>query len=292
MKKEINSKSRRKWIAGGLAAFASIALLTTGFATWIVGVTQTSQEGNVTINVDTAVNKSLTLDAHLTDAQITIAEDTTRGDWLKAEQIEGTAVTPDFKIVFDMLTVNYGKSLDKKPTGIKFSIKEAVKDGDKQTIDNKIAAGANKFTTERGTGDSFTYFGFKDPSVMTAIEGNNYGYTDSFILPLTDSAFTAPTDENAETQTYKLTSPYEITFTWGSFFKYQAPTAFYDAMYKANYIDSRTWTSETIGQKTDAALTELNEMEKALDNKKNSNKPFVIVAQLVNVSGDVVTELK
>ena len=43
MKKEINSKSRRRWIMGGLAAFASVALLTTGFAVWVVGGNETQK---------------------------------------------------------------------------------------------------------------------------------------------------------------------------------------------------------------------------------------------------------
>ena len=57
MRKELNSKSKRKWIAGGIAAFASVALLTTGLATYIVGVSNTSVSlDGVKVNVDTAKN--------------------------------------------------------------------------------------------------------------------------------------------------------------------------------------------------------------------------------------------
>ena len=59
MKKEINSKSRRKWIRGGLAAFASVALLTTGFAVWVVGVSNKDASEDLKVNVDTAANKSI-----------------------------------------------------------------------------------------------------------------------------------------------------------------------------------------------------------------------------------------
>ena len=62
MKKEINSKSKRKWVAGGLAVFASIALLTTGFATWVVGRQETNKDAQVNVTVDTAENKTLTFD--------------------------------------------------------------------------------------------------------------------------------------------------------------------------------------------------------------------------------------
>ena len=59
MKKELNSKSKRKWIIGGLAAFTSISLLTTGFAIWVVGVNSTESNNDVTVTVDTAQNKSI-----------------------------------------------------------------------------------------------------------------------------------------------------------------------------------------------------------------------------------------
>ena len=58
MKKEINSKSRRKWIMGGLAAFASVALLTTGFAVWVVGSQKMSDKGDVSVTVDTGAPKN------------------------------------------------------------------------------------------------------------------------------------------------------------------------------------------------------------------------------------------
>ncbi len=54
MRKELKSKSRRKWLLGGSLAFASVALLTTGFATWVIGTQKTSGDGKVNIGVDTA----------------------------------------------------------------------------------------------------------------------------------------------------------------------------------------------------------------------------------------------
>ena len=68
MKKEINSKSKRKWVAGGLAAFASIALLTTGFATWVVGTQEKEENVQVGVTVDTAQNQTLTFDFSLSDS--------------------------------------------------------------------------------------------------------------------------------------------------------------------------------------------------------------------------------
>ena len=76
MRKELNSKSKRKWIAGGIAAFASVALLTTGLATYIVGVSNTSVSlDGVKVNVDTAKNATLELAAALQEnSTIVLAE--------------------------------------------------------------------------------------------------------------------------------------------------------------------------------------------------------------------------
>ena len=78
MKKEINSKSRRKWIMGGLAAFASVALLTTGFAVWVVGVSNTDTNNAVTVKVDTAKNNSISFEMEsIGSNEITLAESKT-----------------------------------------------------------------------------------------------------------------------------------------------------------------------------------------------------------------------
>lgn len=65
MRKELKSKSRRKWLLGGSLAFASVALLTTGFATWVIGTRQTSGDGQVHIGVDTAEDNSVELTFNL-----------------------------------------------------------------------------------------------------------------------------------------------------------------------------------------------------------------------------------
>ena len=72
MKKEINSKSRRKWIRGGLAAFASVALLTTGFAVWVVGVQKNKVNGDIGVTVDTAQNESVVFKFNLDSADSAI----------------------------------------------------------------------------------------------------------------------------------------------------------------------------------------------------------------------------
>lgn len=45
--------------------FGGVALLTTGFATWIIGTQVLKQDGNIGVTVDTAVNESVTMKAVL-----------------------------------------------------------------------------------------------------------------------------------------------------------------------------------------------------------------------------------
>ncbi len=59
MKKELNGKSRRKWVVGGAMVFGSVALLSTGFATWVIGASNTSSDGQIGVEIDTVSNKSV-----------------------------------------------------------------------------------------------------------------------------------------------------------------------------------------------------------------------------------------
>lgn len=61
MRKELKSKSRRKWLIGGSLAFASVALLTTGFATWVIAVSAKTKNTDTNVNVDTVRNESIVL---------------------------------------------------------------------------------------------------------------------------------------------------------------------------------------------------------------------------------------
>lgn len=114
MRKEMNSKSKRKWVAGGLAAFASVALLTTGFATWIVGTNKLSSEHDgLTVNVDTAQNASIELIATLSDSSLKFAETEIFGSdkFVRSDTSDG-----DLKITFSELKIVYGTESGFNPT--------------------------------------------------------------------------------------------------------------------------------------------------------------------------------
>ena len=129
MKKEINSKSKRKWVAGGLAAFASIALLTTGFATWVVGTTTIEDNKEIGVTVDTAKNVNVEFIAELQSGEsIKLAETSNSAsstDFVKADENP----SGDLKITFTTLKISFGAEADFDVTGkkLKFSITDNIK---------------------------------------------------------------------------------------------------------------------------------------------------------------------
>ena len=74
MKKDLKSKSKRKWIVGGVLLFGGVALLTTGFATWAIGVNQTKQNLGTNVTVEGTVNESVKLTVTPVDMGINVSE--------------------------------------------------------------------------------------------------------------------------------------------------------------------------------------------------------------------------
>lgn len=114
MRKELKSKSRRKWLIGGSLAFASVALLTTGFATWVIGTQKTSGDGQLNIGVDTAEDNSVELTFSLdeNDKKIFVAEDAgSSNPYLTIKREEKETVTkPDWDIKIKDLNVVVGET--------------------------------------------------------------------------------------------------------------------------------------------------------------------------------------
>lgn len=258
MKKEINSKSRRKWIMGGLAAFASVALLTTGFAIWTVGVTQKEKNQDVTVNVNTAVNSSITFDYELDNSNKTLGlgEKTSFGDdhFVKDDLTapEGeTYVTEDLTIGFTSISVKVGANI--KETYSKISLSILTKDqadalakdeaGKGKLTDNNVTV--NKLGSKR-EGSAWTYFELKD-----------------LALPL------EPTNtETATTDGYKAykvaTEHLTVNFRWGSFFgnttpdSSNSPCTYYNKLFDDKPAEQTAENAQHIVDELTAMHTQLN----------------------------------
>lgn len=219
MRKELKSKSRRKWLIGGSLAFASVALLTTGFATWVIGTQKTSGDGQVNIGVDTVEDKSVELTFNLdTDNRIFVAEDAGNlNSNLTIERDEADTVSkPDWDIKIKDLNVVVGETL--------YNSLKDKQDKDKQDLNLKIV-----FELQKGVADDKNSVAEDKVGVRGGQTGSSWNY-----IKLAKSVFdvTLPASYPAGGKIYDINDTPNIpdktfSFDWGSYFGEKAPSVFY-----------------------------------------------------------------
>lgn len=241
MRKELKSKSRRKWLIGGSLAFASVALLTTGFATWVIGTQKTSGDGQLNIGVDTAEDNSVELTFSLdeNDKKIFVAEDA--GDsnpnlTIKREEKE-TVTKPDWDIKIKNLNVVVGETFynsikDKQGLKIVFELqKDATGDKNSVTDDKVGVRGGQEISSWNYIKLAKSEFDVNLPKAYPA-GGKIYDIND--------------TPDNKT-----------FSFTWGSYFDEKAPSGFYKEKEGSKGI-------QTLREYYQKALLELQAMKTAL----------------------------
>lgn len=243
MRKELKSKSRRKWLIGGSLAFASVALLTTGFATWVIGTRQTSGDGQVHIGVDTAQDNSVELTFSLDDDnEIFVAEGVGNSNSnLTIEREEADTVSkPDWDIKIKYLNIVVGEtfyeSLKGKELKIAFELQKDVAEDKNSVTDDKVG-------------------------VRGGQAGLSWNYID-----LVKNAFTVnlPTTYPAGGKIYDINDTSHnsdekiFSFKWGSYFGGEAPSDFYKGKEGSK-------GSQTLREYYQKALQELQAMKTALN---------------------------
>lgn len=251
MRKELKSKSRRKWLLGGSLAFASVALLTTGFATWVIGVTKTSGDGQVNIDVDTAKDNSVELTFKLdeTDHKISVAEDAGTSNTNLTIERDGSEgdTEPDWTIKIKDLNVVVGETFyeslkGKQDLKIVFELQKDVAEAeDKNSVtDDKVGV--------RGETES--------PWNYITLEKSEFNVT----LPAT-----YPTDGKI----YDISDTDKtFSFAWGSYFDGKAPSVFYKEKEESK-------GSKTLREYYQKALQELQAMKTALTDELKLTATFV-----------------
>lgn len=247
MKKEINSKSRRKWIMGGLAAFASVALLTTGFAVWVVGVTRTGSDNDVKIDVDTARNDNVTFEVTLSDNKIALQEAKTdtsskehENDFVKIENKGNEDQKTDFDVTFSQFKITMPQN---RYDQVKISFNKV--DESNHIVDNTVASDGDQFINDESLKNKCTnrktYFDLKD---------NQDGVV---TWSLTDKGKFTSEDSNSGTTTYTLTEMNNVTlFQWGSFFGNKAPSEFYNKTLLSEKANQTTENAEKVKKELDS----------------------------------------
>ena len=258
MKKDLKSKSKRKWIVGGVLLFGGVALLTTGFATWVIGVNRTTQSNNANVTVQGTENESVKLTVQLTDSAITVSEKHTE----TADEIIGTKAEEketDFNIGLK-ITIEAGLAYTTANTitGVAFSWGAGadinpIKDGEVETN----VTNHNK-VTESGT----TY--------RTA---NDYTYLDINTETISISSFTPSSTGSVSKWTYSGAAV--EMFKWGTYFGGKSPCNYYNDLYKA--ADHKLTDSDA---DIDKVYSELTALQNAFMYTKDSSlKAGTIVLQ-------------
>lgn len=208
----MKSKSRRKWLIGGSLAFASVALLTTGFATWVIGTRQTSGDGQLNIGVDTAEDNSVELTFNLdTDNRIFVAEDAgNTNSNLTIERDEADTVTkPDWDIKIKDLHIVVGEtfynSIKGKDLKIVFELQKD-KTEDKNSATNSVTD--DKVGVRGETGSPWSY-------IDIDVKSREFDVTLPDPYPADGKIY----DINDTDKTF--------SFGWGSYFDGKAPSEFY-----------------------------------------------------------------
>lgn len=239
MRKELKSKSRRKWLIGGSLAFASVALLTTGFATWVIGTRQTSGDGQLNIGVDTAEDNSVELTFNLdTDNRIFVAEDAgNTNSNLTIERDEADTVTkPDWDIKIKDLHIVVGETFynsikDKQGLKIVFELQKDVTEAEDKNLVTEDKVGVR-------TGSSWNYI---------KLAKSEFDVTLPSSYPAGGKIYDINDTPNNPDKTF--------SFTWGSYFGEKAPSDFY----------KEKEPTKGLREYYQKALQELQAMNKALD---------------------------
>jgi predicted small integral membrane protein len=233
MRKEMNSKSKKKWIVGGAIFFGSIALLTTGFATWSIGSQIAAQDGYITVTVDTAKNESIALEAVLDDSAIALKEaEVTDGVMVNVSQSE--AVTNPLQISFSTLKITYGADFQFEFTKLVFSIE--------------------KTTTGTGTYVNGNNYLEDSADLINKRSGTEYTYIDAPAeLAISGNSTTETVNNNKVTTFTQLT----FDFSWGSYFNNKTPANYYNTEFNG------ASQSEIAAQSGNVAK-ELNDMNAAM----------------------------
>lgn len=210
--RKLISASKRKWVLGGVLGFAAVALTTTGFATWIVGVNAITQNGNVSVSVDTVKNNGVELTLTLDDASIELKEaNTSEGPVVTVEGND--TVSNPLQISVSEFTLEVGKQfLDKNTiTGVEFFLKETTDTETKDIKDNAMNKVTDNKLGDKRSGQSWHYL-----NAPAKVEFDNSDIIDE--------------EEGQTSYTYSI-SKTTLDFTWGDFFGGDSPATFYNTKF-------------------------------------------------------------
>lgn len=209
MKRELNSRSRRKWVAGGVLVFGSIALLSTGFATWVVGVQKTYDAGEISVSVDTLSSDMYRVTYTPTDSTMKISEtaDVAVGDVVSATHDGDWVISGTLTVLTKTNSAPAGTvtaTLPESYTVYGESTSTTVNQANLVTL-AAVGTGNNATGLHGAAGDTKHYV--NPTGAVSNINWTAGAQSGSF---------------------YTFTSPITVTFSWGDYYGADGLAAFYN----------------------------------------------------------------
>ncbi len=251
MSKNNKSVSRKKWIAGGIIGFASVTLIATGFATWIIGNQIRTDEDDVTVAVDTARNDSVTLAVNLTEKELFLGGKDTSG--------------ADSSITSSVVTLGDDASSRKEDLTVTATI--------------TVTAGADYVNSLLDSGVTVT-FAFDKTStgkVTTSDDTLNIRDEESFTYLEAPAAVTIAKDdfEVQSDGTYLATlSGQTLTFTWGSYFDALNPMTYYNGLFQKGTLSAAN------AAHLQGVIDELNQMNEDITGRESDSADLTLTSTL------------
>ena len=256
--RKLISASKRKWVLGGILGFAAVALTTTGFATWIVGVNATTGSDDVTVTVDTVKNEGVKLTFELTDDRLCLGETTPVSEGVV--QTGDESVTGDMTVTASIKLEVGAQYLEENDiTGIELSLDYGT--SDKPTNRQNLVTLNN---IGRGTSDNESQVSVDSVSYWEYINAPEK-------IVLNEATIK---EQGAENGLYTYTVTQNLTFKWGSYFaQAESPAAYYNTKYSVD-----TATIKDVNN----IYAELEQMKTAFTKgEEDTNNVITLTAKLV-----------
>lgn len=220
--KQVLKSTKRKYLVGGIAAFAGVALLTTGVATWVIGANSTAQK-DVTVTVDGKQNNSASIEiGEVSPLKIGEQSNVNSGFVQVTDAAAG-----NMKVTLSNVTYSYSSSFTSAGVAIKFSIDYGY------NSEGAATSSLGNLVTETKIGDKRT--------IAQDGKSNNKNAADSW------QYIAAP--ENATGLETGADTPHTITslvieFKWGSFFGGKTPSSYYNGLSLSTVADAKNVEDE------------------------------------------------
>jgi len=261
--KDLKNKSKRKWIVGGVLLFGSIALLTTGFATWVIGINATKRDnGGTSVAIEATVSDNYVLNVDFSaDNSITVSENSDDGNLATKGEVSWKVISPNEKLDFSVTgnmsvkignnSAYYGSTDLRLKFYFNYENNPSYTDENDKTSGNKISG--YTATSWREAGD-YEYLGLRGEMAISS-KGENGA--------VAESGWSRSEDASNETYTYNG-NPIEL-FTWGSYFGNMAPSEFY------------TRTTDPDFSLTDTDVVKIQEEMNAMYSALNGGNIHVVI---------------